>query len=130
MDNKTNGIFSIGLIALMMLSILVIVAAPVMAKECSMSVGVQCEQEYYTIDETFVNWGSFYNSETGTINYDMICFWISSSNFCEPKKYTLIIFRNTILINTLSQKLIRDHKSLWISSNNLVFPTINNLFIL
>ena len=71
MNDKMSRGLSIVCMVVVLLSILAIVAAPVMARGCDMSVGVQCTQEYYTTDETFVNWGSFYNSETGTIRYDM-----------------------------------------------------------
>ena len=69
MDNKTNRIFSMGVITIMTLSILVL-AAPVMAKECAMSIGVQCEPTY-TKYETFVSCGSIYNNEPGSITYTM-----------------------------------------------------------
>jgi hypothetical protein len=71
MNDKINRGLSIVCMVVVLLSILAMVAAPAMARECDMSVGVQCTREYYTTDETFVNWGSFYNSETGTISYDM-----------------------------------------------------------
>ena len=69
MDNRTNRIFSMGVITIMTLSILVL-AAPVMAKECAMSTGVQCEPTY-TKYETFVSCGSIYNNEPGSITYSM-----------------------------------------------------------
>ena len=68
MNDKMNRGLSIVVTTILSLSILVM-TAPVVA--CSMSAGVQCTQEYYTSHETFVNWGSFYNSEPGTINYRM-----------------------------------------------------------
>lgn len=70
MDNKTNRIFSIGLITIMMLSILMI-AVPVAAKTCRVSIGVQCEQKYYTNDETFVNRGSISNNGLKAVTYSM-----------------------------------------------------------
>jgi hypothetical protein len=87
MDNKTKRLLLVVLIAIVSLSI-PMMAAPVMADTCDLSMGVQCKSTY-SRDETFVNrWVS--NSGWYRVDYHMTLKLYDPSGKVIAKKYNNI----------------------------------------